>query len=299
MTACTVVVPTRDRPAQLADAVASALGQTAPGTRVVVVDDGSCPAVALPTHPRLTVARHPRPRGVSAARNLGASLADTPLVAFLDDDDLLRPQMVERSVQAIDEAVAPTPVAALSGVAVLDGAGQVVDVRLPPDLRARGAHFSLEPIEPGRSYFGKQTLVVPRDVLLGIGGFDESFRSRVVTELFWRLNPVCSLIGIPEVTYDLRAHGGPRISTDRHLRRHSFAQLLSTHRALLRAHPDGYAELLAQHARTSMGDGRPLAALGAALRCARTRPGRARLLAACAPSSHRVVADPNPNPLEG
>ena len=274
MSTCTVVVPTRDRPVLLRDAVDSALGQTAADTRVLVVDDGSRDPVELPAHPRLRVVRHLRPRGVSAARNLGISLAGTELVTFLDDDDRMRPQLVQRSLEVIAAADAPVPVAALSGVAVLDRDGQQVDVRMPPDLCPRGAHFSLEPVQPGRSYFGKQTLVVPRAVLLAIGGFDETFRSRVVTELFWRLNPVCSIVGIPEVTYELRAHEGPRISTDRRLRQRSFRQLVATHGELLRAHPEGYADLLAQHARTSVRSGQPLAALTATARHARLDPRR-------------------------
>lgn len=274
MSDCTVVVPTRNRPYLLPDAVDSALVQTAADTQVLVVDDGSEPPVSLAEHPRLTVVRHPRARGVSAARNLGTSLAATTLVTFLDDDDRLLPHMVERSVQALDDTTEAAPVAVLSGVAVVDATGAQVGVRLPPDLCPRGAHFSLEPIEPGRSYFGKQTLVVPRAVLLSIGGFDESFPSRVVTELFWRLNPVCALVGIPEVTYQLRAHEGPRISTDRRLRQRSFQRLLDVHIELLRAHPDGYADLLAQHARTSVQAGQPVAALRSAVRHARVAPGR-------------------------
>ncbi|WP_299958615.1 glycosyltransferase family A protein [uncultured Modestobacter sp.] len=274
MTACTVVVPTRDRPGLLREAVDSALAQTAADTRVLVVDDGSDTPVALPAHPRLTVVRHLRPRGVSAARNLGTSLAATELVTFLDDDDRLRPGMVQRSLEVLETAAAPGPVAVLSGVAVLDRDGAEVDARLPPDLCPRGAHFSLEPVQEGRSYFGKQTLVVPREVLLDIRGFDECFRSRVVTELFWRLNPVCAIVGVPEVTYELRAHEGPRISTDRRLRQRSFRQLVATHGELLRAHPQGYAELLAQHARTSVGAGQPVAALLATARHARLDPRR-------------------------
>lgn len=274
MTSCTVVIPTRDRPQLVHDAVDSALSQTVEDTQVIVVDDGSCTPVSLRGHPRLSVVRHLRPRGVSAARNLGTTLATTEYVTFLDDDDRLRPEMIQRSLETLSAAAAQTPVAVLSGVAVLDRDGRQVDVRLPPDLRPRGAHFSLEPLEEGRSYFGKQTLVVPRAVLLKIRGFDETFHSRVVTELFWRLNPVCSIVGIPDVTYELRAHEGPRISTDRRLRQSSFRRLVDTHRTLLLAHPEGYAHLLAQHARTSVSAGQPLAALGAAFRHARLDPRR-------------------------
>jgi glycosyltransferase involved in cell wall biosynthesis len=274
VTTCTVVVPTRDRHDLVGEAVDSALGQRDADVEVVVVDDGSRDPVQLPTDPRLRVVRHLRSRGVSAARNLGISLATTPYVAFLDDDDRMRPQLVARSLELVSRSDLPTPVAALTAVAVVDTDGRTRDVRRPPAALPRGSHFSLEPATPGRGYLSKQTLVAPREALLTVGGFDERFRSRVVTELFWRLNEVCSIVGADEVTYELRSHPGPRLSGDPRLRQRSFRQLVDVHRDLLERHPDGYAELLLQHARTSAETRQPVAAVGAALRALRISPRR-------------------------
>ena len=269
----TVVVTTRDRPEQLAVAVESALGQSLP-VDVVVVDDGSSVPVRLPQHPRLRVLRHERSAGVSAARNAGASAACTRWVTFLDDDDRHRPNLVEASLAAVEQSTLPRPVGVVSALAVVrDGA--VVAVRTPPAARPRGDHFQLEPAEPGTSYHGKQTLVVERDVLLGIGGFDPSFASRVTTELFLRLNPVCSILGIPDVTYDFVEHSGGRISTDQERRLRSFRQLEQVHHDALRAHPSGYAELLVQHGRTCAEQGLRVEAARALGRAVRTSPGRA------------------------
>jgi len=69
----TVVVPTRDRDVA---ALVAVLGDT----RVIVVDDGSRSPVAG------AAVRHATPRGAAAARNAGAKLVTTPLVAFLDSD---------------------------------------------------------------------------------------------------------------------------------------------------------------------------------------------------------------------
>jgi glycosyltransferase involved in cell wall biosynthesis len=273
VSACTVIIPTRDRPDLLREAVDSALAQTAPSTEVVVVDDGSRPPVGLDADSRLRVVRHLHPRGVSAARNLGISLATTRYVTFLDDDDLQRPHLVETSLAALAQPDAPSPVAVVSGLAVVDEAGRTERVRVPPSLRARGAHFSLEPNDPGRSYFTKQTLVAPRAVLLSIGGFDERLPSRVVTDLFWRLNPVCSIVGVEEVTYERRRHAGPRLSRDRRFQQRSFRQLVSKHGDVLRAHPKGYAHLLTEHARHSLRAGQPLSAVTATTRAASLAPG--------------------------
>jgi GT2 family glycosyltransferase len=84
-----VVIPTRDREAFLREAVDSVLAGTFRDFEVIVVDDGSTDGT------RGLVERYGDPvryrrgpgRGVSAARNLGVSLARGRYVAFLDSDD--------------------------------------------------------------------------------------------------------------------------------------------------------------------------------------------------------------------
>lgn len=125
----------------LTTAVDSALSQTAKEIEVLVVDDGSIRAVSLPNHPRLRVVRHLRSRGLSAARNLGTALAATPLVAFLDDDDVLRPQMIESSLTALQRADVPAPAAVISAIAVTNEPAR--SRRFGPPLHfARRGHIS-------------------------------------------------------------------------------------------------------------------------------------------------------------
>ena len=267
----TIVVPTRDRPALLATAVDSALAQDV-DVAVIVVDDGSTDPVALPRHPRLQVLRHDTSQGGSVARNLGAREADTSWVMWLDDDDELLPHAVSTSLEAIDHSDLPGPVAAISGIEVIDGSGRRIERRLPPSTLPRGSHFWLEGPIPGRSYNTKQTLLVDRQLILDLDGFDPAFRSRVHSELFLRLNPVCSLVGVTEVTYRLRAHPGPRVSGDPVLRQQSFAQLVARHRQLFDAHPEAFAAFLLEHARSSWTTGQRAAAGRAVARAARVAP---------------------------
>jgi glycosyltransferase involved in cell wall biosynthesis len=87
--AVSVVVPTRDRPRQLADCLAALEAQTAGDYEVVVVDDGSVDADAVASvvgaapHARLVRGEG---RGPAAARNRGAAAAQAPVVCFTDDD---------------------------------------------------------------------------------------------------------------------------------------------------------------------------------------------------------------------
>jgi hypothetical protein len=267
----TVIIPTHDRPALLRAAVASALGQDVP-VDVLVVDDGSPVPVDLPPDPRLRVLRHERSLGGSAARNHGAREARTRWVMWLDDDDELLPHAARVSLRAAERSTLPPPVAVLSAIDVVDETGKRVSRRVPPAALPRGGHFALEGPVPGRSYNTKQTLVVERDVILGLGGFDPDFRSRVHSELFLRLHPQCSLEGIPEVTYRLRVHSGPRVSGDPDLRQRSFAQLVARHREAFESHPSAYAGSLLEHARSSAALGQRRAAARAVLQAARVSP---------------------------
>lgn len=258
--ALSIIIPTRDRPHLLPRAVKSALEQTFADLEVIVVDDASTQLVELPEDPRLRIIRLSKPHGGAAARNVGTDAAIGRWVMYLDDDDLLLPHMAAVSLDALAQATLPAPVGVLSGMELVDLQGNITGSLLPPPARPRGAHFSLEELEPGCSYNTKQTLVVEREVIRSIGGWDEEFRSRVHSELFLRLNPVCSLLGLPIVTYQLCAHEGDRVSRNPTLRQESFQRLVRKHELLFKAHPKMFADFVYEHARKSYAVGQKRAA---------------------------------------
>lgn len=245
-----IIIPTHNRPELLPRAVASALAQTVTDLEVVVVDDGSTPAVALPPQDRLRVVRLEPNQGGAMARNQGALVARTRWLTYLDDDDVLQPDMAEKALAAIQQIPAdlPAPVGLLFGVSIVNDQGQILETHLPPTL-SKGSHFCLEIIPSGTSFFTKQSLVIERDVLLGLGGFDPEFTSRVHTEFFLRLNPVCSLWGIPEVTYHLLTHPGHRVSSNPQRRQQNFERLLAKHHEAFARQPrQPVADFIFNHA---------------------------------------------------
>ena len=246
-----IIIPSHNRQHLVLRALKSALEQTIEDLEAIVVDDGSDPPLNLPANPRLRLIRLAEARGVSAARNIGTKEARSRWVTYLDDDDRLLPHMAALSLKKISEAELPEPVAVISGLEIVNPQGQVLKTRIPPPLRLRGEYFSLEQIAAGYSYFTKQTLVVERDVILQIGGWDESLKSRVTTDLFLRLNPVCSIIGLPVVTYQLTAHEGTRISRNLTLRQESFHRLIQKHKSIFKAHPKMFAKFMYDHAMKS------------------------------------------------
>lgn len=99
----TTVIPTYRRPDGLAAAVRSALGQTVRDHHVIVVDDGGG-LPELPKDPRLvavSLARNTHVLGV--VRNVGIRLADSPFVAFLDDDNTWEPNHLETALAVLNE----------------------------------------------------------------------------------------------------------------------------------------------------------------------------------------------------
>jgi len=103
-----IIVPTRDRCALLAETMESVRRQTYANWESIVVDDrstdGTVPFVRdLARHdPRIKLHILGEPKsGAPAARNLGLRESTGPLVVFLDSDDLLAPHCLARRVEVM------------------------------------------------------------------------------------------------------------------------------------------------------------------------------------------------------
>lgn len=202
----TVVIPVRDDPKGLTATVSSleradersrhrddSPDATAAGASIsetVVVDDGSTdPLETLVASKRkLTVVGHVASRGPAAARNSGWKEAETDLIAFVDAGCRLPRGWLDRLACYLDDptvgAVAPR-IVPLGSTKTPTWLTAYEKGRSPLDLGDRPA-----PVRP-RSwvpYVPTAVLLVRRQALESIGGFDESLRTGEDVDLVWRLH---------------------------------------------------------------------------------------------------------------
>lgn len=101
-----VIIPAHNAAATLAETLESLLAQTFRDWEAVIVDDGSTDGTAAlaasfaARDPRIRVLSQPQ-RGVSAARNAGWAAARAEWLLFLDADDWIAPDHLERMLRVV------------------------------------------------------------------------------------------------------------------------------------------------------------------------------------------------------
>jgi GT2 family glycosyltransferase len=239
---CSVVVPTRDRPDQLAECVASLATLDYPRERfeAIVVDDGGAAAlepVLAPLHGRLDMTLLERPAaGNAAARNAGAGAARGDLLVFTDDDCV-----ADRGwLRALAARAAAEPEAAIGGRTLAGADG----------LCASAAQLVVETGSRWSRFHPSNNLALPAAGFRELGGFDEAYARSADRDLCdrWLLS------GRP-LAYEPRAvvHHRQRLDLSAFARKH-FANgrgVFRFHRAHerrggqpIRPEPDYYAALL-------------------------------------------------------
>jgi glycosyltransferase involved in cell wall biosynthesis len=146
---------------------------------VIVVDDGSTEPAPdwlrqLERSGRLRYHRNPRSLGPAAARNWAIRAATGDLVTGIDDDDIWLPRRLSTLVAALDDQVS---FVCASDIAIMDG--RIAHIwRRPP-------HIDLRSLLTW-NIVGNQVLV-RRELLQRVGGFDESLNSAEDFDLWVRL----------------------------------------------------------------------------------------------------------------
>ncbi len=216
-----VVIPVRNRPGLVLEALESVRGQTLLPGRVVVVDDGSTDATPEAVGRwlsergmdgwKLVRTEH---RGAAEARQTGFLAAtDADPVAFLDSDDLWPPDLIERAVAVLRDR--PEAVGASADRRTVD---ESTGEERRDDLRPMAAN-PMRWMVLHDAGFGSGS-VIRAEALRSIGGYPTGQPTGHDIELFtalFRLGPWAHLPGTP-VTFR-RHHAKSRGEADHIYRR--------------------------------------------------------------------------------
>ncbi len=184
-----VVIPAYNAQSTLAAAVGSALAQSHEPIEVIVVDDGSTDAtasVALGLGGRIRLERQEN-RGVSSARNRGVDVARGEFVAFLDADDTWRRDKLLPQMEALAE---PRIGAAICEIEHVDARG--LSLGISNVANVLGLEFGLRRAVE-LLQFSASCLVVRRQLLENLGGFDESLTTAEDIDIVLRIAAVSRL----------------------------------------------------------------------------------------------------------
>lgn len=182
MTSVSVVIPTFNRLATLPRAIDSVRAQTRPADEIIIVDDGSTDGTSdwiAARHPAIRLIRQEN-AGVSAARNRGIHAASSDWIALLDSDDAWMPEKLERQLEAIER----NPSAVLCHTEeIWIRNGRRVN---PMKKHAKAGGWIFQRCLP-LCAISPSSAIVRRDVLIELGGFDESLPACEDYDLWLRI----------------------------------------------------------------------------------------------------------------
>lgn len=204
MTAISIVIATRNRRQFLSEAIEMIRAQTMPDWELIVVDDASSddtPEYLRGLHdPKISWMRLEQQSSQGPACNAALAQARGTYVMFLDDDDLLRRDTLEKLKAALDAD--PRAVSVTGACRLFRDDGD-----------------SVRPYRPARAY----TRVMWREFLYGwwsnsgqnlhrtavvreIGGFDPAIRNVHDRKLWLELSLRGLICVLPDVTMEYRQH---------------------------------------------------------------------------------------------
>ncbi len=200
-----VVIPAHDAAPYLAEAVTSVRAQGEAVREIIVVDDGSRDATAEVARELGVTLLCQENLGPAAARNRGIAAATGAWIAFLDADDRWVEGKLERQLALV--AAHPEVALVCGDMAEVDAAGVVLCASV------MAAHGHLDPFRGlagapvaraagmllEENFIPTGTVLVRREVLTAVGGFDPKLRFGEDLELWVRIATRFPIAVLPEV----------------------------------------------------------------------------------------------------
>lgn len=205
-----VVMPVYNREMFVAEAIESILAQTYTDFEFIIVDDGSDDGSAAiireyqSRDDRIRFLALEQNSGTAAAKNHGIGAARGQYIAGMDSDDVSLPQRLEKQVAFLR---------ANPDIGAVGVCAPLTDEHLKPfadyKVPEKHAHVAYN-ILLGRPVVGA-SLLIRRDVLKSVGGYEECRKRGNDIELVSRLISQTRFANLPEWLYLYRKHDVARI----------------------------------------------------------------------------------------
>lgn len=187
-----VVIPTYNQARFLSEVVGSALAQMYRDLEIIVIDDGSSdntPEVASTFPPVVRYFRQEN-QGSASARNRGIELANGEYLAFIDSDDILLEDALQKSVAFLDQH--PEAGFCYGQFYTIDESGRPLRLRRPRGATATFVQDGKEEIahllfHDYHDAIHLSTTLVRRSCFEEVGLFDTRLRVNQDVDMFIRL----------------------------------------------------------------------------------------------------------------
>lgn len=173
-----IIIPSYKGSNEILIAVWGALSQTVTSKEIIVVDDnGIGTEEQIKTKEKLQkfikenkikYFAHEKNLNGSAARNTGIKASNGKYIAFLDDDDYIIPSKLEEQINVLEKTPKEVGMSVCEGYYVhKDGKGYLKKIK--------GNYVALDKYLLDKHYFNTSSIVIKRECLIDMKGFDDSF----------------------------------------------------------------------------------------------------------------------------
>lgn len=185
-----IILPTYNRAHSIRRSIESILRQTYSHWELLVIDDGSADhteeivAEIAALDSRVRYYRQPQNRGVAAARNEGIRQARYEYIAFQDSDDVWKEDKLEKQMRVFDEQPRVGMVYCAFEGEKRDGTRICIPEK---SMGIENVQGNLYRLLLQRNVIDAPTVVIHRECLNRVGGFDETLTCLEDWELFLRI----------------------------------------------------------------------------------------------------------------
>jgi hypothetical protein len=206
--AVSVILPTFNRLQYLRPAVDSVLAQTYADWELIIADDGSDSETrdylsSLAQQPKVQVLWLPHRGNPGAVRNSALREARGDYVAFLDSDDLWMPSKLELQLAAL--RACPGRQWSYTAIIHINQAGEQINA----ERSARWVYYDgpvFDDVLTFKAGIAMPTVIVTRELLERVGGFDEQQGQHEDYHLWLRLAMRCDISVLTEPLACVRCH---------------------------------------------------------------------------------------------